>query len=246
MEKLPDDMKKITSEFLKDIQETFGESLLSVILYGAAVRGEKSKEPYITYMVIVKDNTPSELARCTKYVKQWYRKLITIPHFLRPDYITQSLDTFPLEFMDISSSYHVVYGEDVLANLAYEASDVRNECERELKGKLLHLRAEYLNLHGDTKGLIDLVNRSLNTFRLLFSGALYLKKRVIPQKTEALLDTVTEEYDLNAVFFKKLIAVGKGEIKVDNNEADRLFDQYVEELDKLSKEIDTLSLMEET
>ena len=245
MEQLPDTLKKITDNFLKNVQEAFGDNLISVILYGPAARGEKSKEPYINFMVIVNDNTPSELARCASFVKKWRRQLIAIPLFLDPGYIKQSLDTFPLEFMEMSSSYNVVNGEDVLAELKFETADVRSQCERELKGKLLHLRAEYLSLRGNTKGLMDLVNRSLNSFRLLFSGVLYLKNIDIPQKTETILEAVTDEYDLDAGLFKKLGAIAKGEIKVNETEADRLFDLYVEELDKLTNEINEMPLKDE-
>lgn len=245
MEKLPENMKKITDKFLANMKEAFSDSLISVVMYGPAVRGEKSKEPYINFLVVVEDNTPSELARCSKFLKQWYKRLITVPLFLHPEYIGQSLDTFPLEFMEMSSSYHVVFGTDELDGLEYDASNVRNQCERELKGKLLHLRAEYLSLRGNKKGLMDLINRSLNTFRLLFSGALYLKNSDIPQKTGDIIDTVIEEYNLDTNLFKKLIAVAKGEIKVNETEADTLFDLYIEELDKLSNEINEMPSKDE-
>ena len=244
MEQLSDELKKISGEFLENVQEAFGEELTSVILYGPAVRGEKSKDPHIHFLVVVEDNTPSELAHCAQYVKKWNKAKITVPLFLHPRYITQSLDTFPLEFMDMSLSYHVVYGEDVLAELTFDKGDVRNQCERELKGKLLHLRAEYISLRGNSKGLTDLVRRSLNTFRLVFSGALYLKSAEIPQKTNSLFEAVINEYELDASLFKKLSATAKGEIKVTDAEADNLFDLYVEELDKLSSALDNLSLDE--
>ena len=109
---------------------------------------------------------------------------------------------------------------------------------------MLHLRAEYLYLRGNAKGLIDLVNRSLATFRMLFAGALYIKKRETPGTTEAIIDAITEEYGLDIKLFQKLFAVGKGEIKIDDVEADELFDKYVEEIDKLSQEIDFMYALE--
>ncbi len=241
MEQIPEALKKTSQAFLADVKEAFGKTLVSVIVYGPAVRGETSKTPYINYLVVVTDSTPSELAHCAKYMKSWRKKLISVPLFITPDYVQKSLDTFPLEFMDISSAYNVVFGTDILDDLEYTVDDVRNECEREIKGKLLHLRSEYLSLRGDSKGLIDLVQRSLATFRLLFSGALYLKNEDIPTKTSALLDKVAAVYELDISLFKKLIAVANGEIKISDSEADTLFDLYVEELDKLSDEIDFMS-----
>ena len=245
MDTIPEKNKKIADGFLQNMQEAFGESLKTVIMYGSAARGESAKTPFINFLVIVDDNTPSELARCASYVKKWRKQLIATPLFLDPEYINRSLDTFPLEFMEMSSAYHVLFGDDVLENLNFNTTDVRSQCERELKGKLLHLRAEYLNLRGDNKGFIDLVNRSLNTFRLVFTGALFLKKVEIPKETDAILNAVTEEYELDNSLFKKLMSVANSTVKVDETETDKLFDLYVEELDKLSKAIDEMSVMEE-
>lgn len=244
MESLSENIKKTTDEFLNNVQEAFGENLKSVILYGLAARDEREKVPFINFIVVVDDNTPSELARCAKFVKKWHKQLITIPLFLDPDYIQQSLDTFPLEFLDMSSAYHVIYGDDVLEDLDFKAADVRRQCERELKGKLLHLRAEYLNLRSDKKGIIDLVNRSLHMFRLVFTGALFLKNMEIPKETNTLLSVVSEEFELDGSLFKKLRAIANGDIKVDETEADKLFDLYVEELDKLSNAIDEMHINE--
>ncbi len=244
MENLPEGIKKKSDEFLGNVREAFGESLRSIVLYGSAARAEGvpgDNVPYINFMVVVDDNTPSELARCAKFVKKWRKQLITIPLFLDPGYIKLSLDTFPLEFMDMSNAYHTVYGDDIFEDIEFDKADVRNQCERELKGKLLHLRAEYLNLRGDKKRLIDLINRSLNTFRLVFEGALFLKDRELPKETGSLLSAVTEEYELDDSLFKKLNAVAKGDVKINETEADELFDLYVEELDKLSKTIDEMS-----
>ena len=240
MEKVPENVKKITDEFLENIREAFGGNLLSVILYGPAVRGETAKTPYLNFMVVLTDNTPSELARCSPFVQKWQKQLVATPLFLDSGYIGRSLDTFPLEFLNMLQSYSVLYGEDFLENLDLKAAEVRNQCERELKGKLLHLRAEYLNLRGDKKGLIDLVDRSLNTFRLIFTGALFLKNIEIPKQIDALLSAVSEEYNLDITLFKKLRIIAKGEVKVNEKEADELFDLYVEELDKLSNAIDEM------
>ncbi len=270
MEQVPENIHKATEEFLRTVRKAFGDNLKSVILYGPAARGEQAKVPFINFLVIVNDNTPSELAGCAQYVKDWRKKLIAMPLFLEPDYIHDSLDTYPLEFMDMASAYAVVYGEDVLGPLRYEPlpeepsdqatagdhetvpgnrhftfDNVRNQCERELKGKLLHLRAEYLNLRGNRKGLMDLINRSLNTFRLVFAGALFLRNRNIPVDTESLLNAVVEAYELDNSLFVKLQRVADGSLKIGETETDELFDHYVEELDKLSHAVDIMAERED-
>lgn len=237
---IPEHLQKTVGMFRDDITEQFGDQLKSVVLYGPSVRGEIAKEPYINFLVIVDDNTPSELAKCAPLMKKWQKDLIATPLFLATDYIARSLDTFPLEFMAMQHSCATVTGDNPLEELSFSRADVRNQCERELKGKLIHLRAEYLNLRGDRKGLTGLVQRSLAAFRLVFIGALYLKEADIPESTADMTDAVVDAFELDSAMFKKLFAVAGGEIKLTDEEADDLFDTYVEELIKLSKLIDTM------
>ena len=64
----------------------------------------------------------------------------------------------------------------------------------------------------------------------------------IPKETNTLLSVVSEEFGLDGSLFKKLRAIVNGDIKVDETEADELFDLYIEELDKLSNTIDKMSV----
>jgi hypothetical protein len=245
MERLPEHIKKMADAFVANLRECFGDSLLSVILYGPAARGEEMKNrTLLHFMAVVKDNTPSALAPCTAFVKRWMKDRIAVPLFITPDYIGTSLDTFPLEFMEMRSSYAVVYGEDVLEGIEFQDIDVRSECEREIKGKLLHLRAEYLIHRGNWKELAHLVHRSLETFRLVFAGVLFLKKLDTPEKTPDLLDAVSAEYSLDGALLRRLYDLSRGSGKLDQEESDRIFDLYVEELDKLSRALDAFRVTE--
>ena len=246
MERLPEHMKKLTDTFVANLRECFGEGLVAVILYGPAARGEEMKgRTFIHFVVVVRDSTPSALAPCTAFMKRWVKERIAAPLFITSEYIGNSLDTFPLEFMEMKNSYAVVYGEDVLGGIEFRAGDVRSECEREIKGKLLHLRAEYLALRGNWKELAHLVHRSLETFRLVFTGALFLKKHPAPEKTPDLLETVAAEYGLDGALLRRLYEFSRGSVKPDPEETDRLFDLYVEELDKLSGALDAFRTTEE-
>jgi hypothetical protein len=240
MAKKPD-IPAITSGFLSDILSTYGDAVRSVILYGPAARGEElGNREGLTFLVILNDNSPSELSKCVSYIGKWERKRIALPLFLEDGYIQQSLDTFPLEFIAMKRAYRVLSGADVLANISFKPSDVRAQCERELKGKLIHLRAEYLASRHRAKHLTDLAERSLAAFRLVFTGALSLKKIDIPSETSRVLDAVCESYGLDRVVFKNLETIALGSFRVEDENANILFDRYVEEIAKLSRAIDVL------
>ncbi len=240
MAPLLEHIEKIGDEFTEDVRKCFSQKLVSVTLYGQAARSARlQRGAAINFIVAVRDNTPSELAPCSAYMKRWSRHGIAAPLFITPEYIRGSLDTFPLEFMEMKSSYRIFYGDDVLKDLEFEDKNVRTECEREIKGKLLHLRAEYLSLRGDRNGIADLVARSLNTFRLVFGGALYLKRKVAPAETSDLIELAAEVYDLNGKLLREIQDLAFGRIKPSPEKTDFFFDKYVEELDKLSRAIDS-------
>lgn len=244
---LPERTQKTAAGFVANLRECFGDALLSVVLYGPAARGEQAKDgPAMTFLVVVRDSTPSELAPCSAFVRRWERSGIATPLFLTPEYIRASLDSFPLEFMEMQRSGVVLAGEDFLHGAEFAARDIRAECEREIKGKLLHLRAEYLALRGNRKDVAGLAARSLATFRRVFAGALSLRNVPAPEEMTGLLATAAAEYGLDGEFLREIHAVARGESKPDPAAADHLFDRYVEELDTLSTAIDAFRLPEES
>jgi hypothetical protein len=242
---LPDHLQKNADAFTAELRECFGDQLRSVILYGPAARGEETKDTVLTFMAVVTDNSPSALAPCSGFIRRWAKRRIGTPLFITPEYIGRSLDSFPLEFMEMQGAYEVVHGEDVLKGLVFEEANIRLECERELKGKLLHLRAEYLASRGSRKELAGLVRRSIETFRLVFAGFLRLKNMEAPAKTADRAEAVSEGFGLERTVFHSLIEFAAGKSKPLPEEIDRLFDRYVEELDKLSSAIDAFGSPEE-
>lgn len=229
--------------FLADIRAAYGGRVSSVILYGPAARGiVRRGDGGISFMVVMDDNSPSELSRCASLIAKWRKKGIAVPLFLTGDYIRKSLDSFPLEFMAMKRSYRVIDGEDALADLSFKPADVRAQCERELKGKLIHLRAEYLLARGDARNLTGLAERSLDAFGIVFAGALFLKQAEIPSDESSLLDAVCKAYELDRNMFRNLQSIAGGALRVSDIDADVLFDRYVEELTKLSQAIDSFSV----
>jgi len=65
---------------------------------------------------------------------------ISAPLVMTPRYIQASLDTFPLEFMEIQQAHRTVIGTSHFTELTFEEEHVRLQCEREIKALLIGLR----------------------------------------------------------------------------------------------------------
>ncbi len=110
MNSLPEHHRKKAESFAANLRECFGESLRSVVLYGPAARGEDTKGTVLSFMAVVTDNSPSAIAPCSGFMHRWTKAGIGTPLIVTPEYIADSLDTFPLEFMEMRSALTVVAG----------------------------------------------------------------------------------------------------------------------------------------
>lgn len=242
MNKIPQKPDEIFEEFTLNLKSIFANNLESIILFGSAARGEyKFKKSDINFLVVLKDNSPSELAGYNIIQKKWLKKNVSIPLFLTEEYILSSLDTFPIEFLDISSAYKIIYGKDILENINIKNSDLRYQIERELKGKLLHLRLEFLRTELNKKKIQDLVSISFHTFIPIFKAILKITEDEKSNREESIIAKISELANLNYNFFVKILSISKGELTIKDNEIKDLFDKYVEEMDKIVFFVDKLS-----
>ena len=152
MGKAPKAPEDIFGEFAEDVKKIYGEEMISVILFGSGARGEyQPKSSDLNFIVVLKDNSPSELAKFYKQNTKWRKRNVSTPVFFTERFITSSLDTFPIELMEMQRAYKVVEGKDVLDGLQFSNRNLRLQCERELKGKLLHLRQSFLENRASVK-----------------------------------------------------------------------------------------------
>jgi len=241
MSKIPKNPEEIFEPFCADYEELFGPDLLSVILYGSCARGEYiPKKSDINFMLLLTDTGISRLGKALKLTEKWSRRAVATPLFLTRAYIETSLDTFPIEMLNFQAAYQVLRGEDPLKNLVFDRHMLRLQCERELKGKLLQLREQFLGTAGNKGRIKDLITRSLPTFLAIFQGVIHLHGKPAQQSRENLLNTMQELLSLNRSLFAELYAVRDEKIRPNTNEAITLMERYIEEVRRLALAVDSL------
>jgi predicted nucleotidyltransferase len=240
MAKAPQTPESIFKEFTADCLNIFGPDLESIILYGSAARGEYvAGRSDINFMIVLSSAGIDNLAGAMPFAAKWRQFRVSTPLFLSRDYITTSLDTFPIEFLTMKAAYKMVFGHDLLKDLAFEKSFVRLQCERELKAKLLHLRQHFVETQGKAKKIIELIGLSLPAFLSLFQAILFLNDRQPPATREGLLDEISRQTGINVEVFKDLAAVRSGTKKPGNDEAFKLMNAYISEIKIITNQIDT-------
>ncbi|MBN2202394.1 hypothetical protein JW777_10600 [bacterium] len=235
-------IQKTADAFTRDLREAFGDDLVSVVLYGSAATGDfQPKKSDFNFMVVLSPEGIRLIKKARKLVNRWERARILFPLFVTEEWIRLSSDSFPVEFFGMKQAYRVIEGKDVLAGLDVSAGDLRLQCERELKGKLLHLRAESLLGRGKPKAVRTLISKSIVTYASLFRVLLFLKGKPVPGTREDVLTAACGEFHLDLALFRNLLAIREKGITYTKFELEDFMDRYIAEIDRLCRHVDQLT-----
>jgi hypothetical protein len=139
--------------------------------------------------VVILDEDPDgwleKLAPLAKYV---YKHKLTLPLIINRRFIQYSLDSYPLEFINIIScqNQNLLAKEDLLANLKIAPADVRLQMEREFKSKWLLTRQIVLEGKMNPRNLKSTMRLSISALIPALKGFFFLSKQPYPQTTKDL------------------------------------------------------------
>jgi hypothetical protein len=241
MARIPQDPKEIFPDIIDDYKGLFGNDLISIILYGSASgRDYRPGKSDINFMIVLSEEGLERLDKALKVVETWRKRKVAIPLFITEHYVESSLDVFPIEYLNFQRNHVLVYGKDILKDLSFDPQFVRLQCEREIKGKLLLLREAFMETAGRGRSLRGVIGQSIQAFVAIFDALLYLKEREIPKERRDVVNLTCATFDLDAGLFQKLLDIKEEKLKPDDTETKSLFQNYLKEVRKLSKIVDTL------
>lgn len=152
------------------VEELWTPNPCALTAFGAVVDGPFDPARELANTVLVTERT--DLDRLRKLAEAGpglARQGLDAPLIMTQAYIRASLDTFPLELIEIQQRRVTLLGGDAFAALTFEDRHVRHECERELKSILVALRQGLLAAGGDEAFLSDMevevAERLLRTLR---------------------------------------------------------------------------------
>ena len=119
-------------------------------------------------------------------------------------YIDHSLDVFPLEFMNIKLLHETILGDDLFQGLEINISDLRLQCERELKARLIGLRQGYIASMGDRKLLSGMFTDSFSGYIPLFRGILRVLGKQVPLQTDDVLSILEAASGIDVHIFRTI------------------------------------------
>jgi len=172
------------SEWPKLFQEALGDNLVSAFIHGdCLMEGFSALESPWTVSFILKSNSAQDLLPLQKLTSKAKHENIVFNHVFSRYEIKTSQDVFPLEFLHIKSKNVTLCGETPLADFYPNLAELRMECERELRGLLVHLRQFFLYLK-EYRNPHEIYVRSTITLLPLLYGIYYLSTGNYPENHE--------------------------------------------------------------
>jgi uncharacterized protein (UPF0335 family) len=172
--------------------------------------------------------------------KKYRKKRIAAPLIMTPEYIMKSLDVFPLEFLNIKLLHKTILGEDLFGNLAINHSNLRLQCERELKVRLIGLRQGYISCLGNSKMLMDMFIQSFSGYIPLFKGIILLLGNEPPVTNPDVLTVLEEISGVNTSVFKTVLKQKKQKTKLMMEQLNTIFQDYYAAIEKLGEITDDI------
>lgn len=229
--------------FLQDVLNAYPENLHSIHIVGSALSADyRNNRTDINSIFVLHRMDLSFLSILAPLGKRVRKKRIAAPLIMTPEYINSSTDVFPIEFLNFKLLHKTVYGEDILESLEIRISDLRQQCERELKANLIGLRQGYLSSLGDAQDLINRMLASLPASLPLFRGILLLTGEDPPVEAELVLERLGAATNIDCGVFMDLM---KAEDKIKKSSRDlarNLFHNVYMSTEKLSHLVDQITV----
>jgi|SRR5579872_4951286 len=168
-------MEAKLNELVEHLKEAHKERLIAVILYGSAAGGDHVDSfSDLNVLCVLSGIAVQDLAR-SEPIFYWWRDLGNpSPLLMSENEVRTSTDCFTIEFHDMQERRRVLFGKDVIADLAIDRSFYRAQVEHELRAKLLRLRQKAGGILSDGKALLRLMLDSVSTFCVLARHAVLL------------------------------------------------------------------------
>lgn len=234
-------MEKKLEALVESLKQAHTNNLVSVVLYGSAVTGERveGRSDY-NVLVVLNQITPGDLRAAHPVVEQWHKQGNPLPLYFTREEMMRASDVFPIEFLDMSRAHRVLYGPDPFDGLNIPHSNLRHQLEYELRGKLIRLRELYIPTSHDAERLSALMADSLTSFAVLFRHVLRLLGEEPPLTKRETIIRLSERVRLDATPFVNVLELREPGKKLSPDQATEYFTAYLAAIEAMIRRLDEL------
>jgi len=181
-------MAMTVDEFGRGVGEALGQRLVSLVLYGSAVRGGHVAGRSDVNTILICDRADESLFQALERpLVPWLKAGHPAPLVFTQAEWRESADVFAVEFEDMRAAHRVLAGGDPWNGLTVRPADVRRQLAHELRGKLVRLRQAYAALARDPAKLTAALTASVSGVLTMLRAVLRLTGKEAPAAADAVV-----------------------------------------------------------
>lgn len=227
----------------------YAEKLLNLYpgrVRAAAVTGEAAGADYhpknsqITSVFVFDEVDFRTFHAALSVVDGGAKKGIAPPLFFSEEYLRNSLDVFPVEFLDIKEQHILIYGEDIFAELDIQTEHLRLFCEQQVKGRLIRIRQAYLEVGLKRQGTEAMLKDSLASLIPVFRNLIRLKGQSPDTGKKGIIAQLAQNFDIDGRVLAAIAGDKADDEKIGGQDVAVICEKYMNELQKLARQVDQL------
>ena len=133
------------------LSQALGSNLACLAVYGSAADDTfRPEHSDINLLVVLHDVAFADLELIGELLRPQASPTFRLatPLVIAPSFLRDARDSFPIELADIARRHRMLAGDDLVSEIQVSPARLRDEAEREARGKLLRLRALIMHRPG--------------------------------------------------------------------------------------------------
>jgi len=227
--------------WLQPVRTALGGEFLAAYLTGSVLtQGFDAVHSRVNIVVVARNLDVDALDRVRECLPVTRKPPHFDPLLLSERQIASSLDSFPIEWLEMRERHLTLEGDDILASLEVPNTYLRLQCEHELRSK--HIRLQQAWLASGRKPLLlqDVLRGSASSFATLFRTLLRLRGEPAPASPADVIDKVALLYRLDAEGLLGAHLVRYSTRKYKADQIVPIYRKFLAEISRLVVAIDTL------
>ena len=208
-------LEKVETAFVPMAKDVFSDNLVSIILYGSAVKGRFTDGVSdVNVLVLISESSPDDIITFGKKAARLISKNRITPLIMTVNGFANSADVFPMEYLDIRHSRLVIYGTDETEALDIAKANLRHQVEGQLRGSITSIRGALLQGRGKAASSKLLLKSWFGAQNALFRGLLRLKgEEDVPVEPEGLAAKLGSVFGVSTDILLDIAGFRNGEKK---------------------------------
>ena len=221
----------IPAELVERCKNTFAENIISMILYGDFLENENvSANGNSTLLVAFKKvdmETVSKANGLFSSLRDFKNLSLLIVEECE---LFEVASCFPVDFLAAKTNHTVMYGKDLLNDLAVSAENLALKIKGEIMKLYLRARHNLVFLIDKPDVLTRVICLDFPHFISSLRALLLLKQKSFSNEEAAVIESAAEEFSIDAGFLQQIKNIREGASKEKYSDLPLLFHNYVREL----------------